>query len=434
MKPMKSLSYDTIVFDLDGTLTDSREGIENSIRYALTRMNRPCPDEKTLSLFLGPPLAESFIRYCGMNEDDARAATGFYRERYVPQGMFENAVFPGIRFLLKKLRRDGVRLCVATGKPMNATEPILRHFCLYDLFDAVVCPDPGDLHADKGALITQALSGDPKGKSVRALMVGDIAGDILGGHAAGTDTCAAMWGYGGAAVMEALPTFTCGTPDELYEKLYGEKPEQKGFFISLEGLDGCGKTTQQRLLSEALRRYGYETVLTREPGGCPIAEDIRKILLTKEDTHMRDETEALLFAAARAQHLRDTIGPALAAGKVVLCDRYLDSSIVYQGFGRGLGEDWIRQINRAAARLPDVTVYVRLSAQEAIRRRFREDRPDRIEQSGNAFFTRAEKAFDLLAEREKERFLTVDGSLEIGQIAEIILNKVLPKIQAATDP
>lgn len=428
------LPYDTIVFDLDGTLTDSRPGIESGIRYALEQLNRPCPDPDTLRLFLGPPLAESFMIHCGLSEEEARIATEHYRKRYVDGGgMFENAVFPGIRPLLKRLKRDGVRLCVATGKPMNGTEPILKQFGLYGLFNAIACPGLNDMHADKAALIRRCLADDPKGSSARVLMVGDIDGDILGGQRAGTDTCAALWGYG-TDVESAHPTFACRTPFDLYERLYGEKLERRGYFISLEGLDGCGKTTQQRLLASTLQQNGYETLLTREPGGCPIAEAVRGILLTKEDTHMRDETEALLFAAARAQHVHDTIAPAIAEGKVVLCDRFVDSSIAYQGAGRGLGEDWIRQINRAAGRLPDLTIYVRLSAQEAIRRRFREDSPDRIEQSGAAFFERTEKAFDRLAAQETDRFVTVDGNGSIEEIAGAIARAVLPRVEAALAP
>ena len=147
---------------------------------------------------------------------------------------------------------------------------------------------------------------------------------------------------------------------------------------------------------------------------------------------MRDETEALLFAAARAQHIRDTIAPALNAGKVVLCDRYLDSSIVYQGICRGLGEEWIRQINRAAdAYMPEMTVYVRLSADEAIRRRFRADTPDRIEKSGADFFKKAEEGFDLLSQREHERYIMVDGSQSPDAIAQQIADAVLPRVAAA---
>ena len=432
---MNPFPYDTIVFDLDGTLTDSREGIENSIRYALEHMGKPCPDEATLTLFLGPPLAESFMRYCAMTEEEAVLATDYYRERYVPKGLLENAVYPGIRSLLVTLKQTGVRLCIATGKPFDATEKILRHFALFDLFDAICCPGLNDLHADKGALIGRALSNDPKGTSVRALMVGDIAGDILGGQSQGTDTCAALWGYGKDTILQASPTFACQTPFDLYWRLFGEELKKKGFFISLEGIDGCGKTTQQRLLADTLRRFGYETVLSREPGGCPIAEQIRGILLTKEDTHMRDETEALLFAAARAQHIRDTIMPALEAGKVVLCDRYLDSSIVYQGICRGLQEEWVRLINRAAEScMPQMTVYVRLSADEAIRRRFSADTPDRIEKSGAAFFKKAAEGFDLLSQREAERYLTVDGSRSADVIADEIARAVLPRVADAMKP
>ena len=134
---------------------------------------------------------------------------------------------------------------------------------------------------------------------------------------------------------------------------------KKGLFITFEGVDGCGKSTQMRFLSEYLEELGVEHILTREPGGCPVAEEIRQILLSKEDKDMEDMTEALLFAAARVQHIEQVIKPALAEGKVVLCDRYLDSSVAYQGYGRLLGEDTVLNVNRYAVEhcMPDVTFF-----------------------------------------------------------------------------
>ena len=161
-------SYTCVVFDLDGTLTDSREGIYASIRYALDKNGFPCPGEDTLRRFLGPPLAESFISWCGMTEEEAARATESYRERYVPRGMLENAVYPGIPALLRSLREEGIHLAVATGKPMNATRPILEHFGLWEFFSSVACPELSDLHADTAVLISRALAALPEKARERA--------------------------------------------------------------------------------------------------------------------------------------------------------------------------------------------------------------------------------------------------------------------------
>ncbi len=413
-------SYTTVVFDLDGTLTDSREGIFASIRYALRRAGAPCPGEDVLQRFLGPPLAESFIKYCGMSEEEAAEATEYYRERYVPRGMLENAVYPGIPALLRMLRGRGVYLAVATGKPLNATGPILEHFGLRDFFSAVACPALGDLHADKAVLIGRALSELPEKARERVLMVGDIPGDILGGQRAGCDTCAALWGYGdNEALLASSPTAACATVADLARLLCGDERPPRGPFITFEGVDGCGKSTQIRLFKREMEKRGYDVVMTREPGGCPIAERIRELLLTKEDNGMCDETEALLFAAARAQHLHDTILPALEKGQAVISDRYLDSSLVYQGAGRGLGTEWVRTVNRPAVQrgMPDVTVILTLDPEEALRRRTGQTAPDRIEKSGGAFFDTAARAFLSLAEEDSARCAAVDASGSEEEVA-----------------
>ena len=428
----RHMKYDTVIFDLDGTLTDSKEGILNSVRYALDKAGVPCPPEETLAFFLGPPLAESFMRWCGMDERRAALATEYYRERYIPRGLLENAVYPGIRHLLKELKRRGAFVGLATGKPLTATERILRHFGLYDCFDALSCPAMSDYHADKAVLIGRILAGRPDGEEKRALMVGDIDGDVLGGKKAGTDTCAALWGYGQKdALLEAGPDYAFSSPHELCSLLLDEEKPPRGGFVSLEGLDGCGKTTQQRLLGGRLARFGFEPLLTREPGGCPLAENIRALLLTREDTGMCPETEALLFAAARAQHLKDTILPALESGKTVLCDRYVDSSLVYQGCGRGLGTDWIRQINRPAFQggMPDLTLYLKMDADEALKRRGAVSSPDRIEQAGGAFFKKNREAFDTLA-REESRFAVIDAAGTADEVADRIFDAVFPVLDA----
>ncbi|MBR4502734.1 MAG: dTMP kinase [Clostridia bacterium] len=429
-------AYTCIVFDLDGTLTDSREGIYNSIRYALDRNGFSCPGDDTLRRFLGPPLAESFMTWCGMTEEEAAIATESYRERYVPRGMLENAVYPGIPSLLRSLREEGVFLAVATGKPLNATRPILEHFGLWGFFSSVACPALSDLHADKAVLIRRALNGLPEKARERVLMVGDIPGDILGGQRAGCDTCAALWGYGdNGEMLLSSPTFSAEDPDALFRILRGDRKPPRGPFISFEGVDGCGKSTQIRLFRTEMEKMGYRTLLTREPGGCPISEQIRSMLLTKEDNGMCDEAEALLFAAARAQHLREVILPALSKGWAVISDRYLDSSLVYQGAGRGLGMEWVRAINRPAIQdgMPDVTVILTLDPAEALRRRTKQGAPDRIEKSGGAFFDAAGRAFRRLAEDDPLRCAAVDAGGTEDEVASRVRAAVLSRLSAA-DP
>ncbi len=161
----------------------------------------------------------------------------------------------------------------------------------------------------------------------------------------------------------------------------------KGRFITFEGCEGSGKSTQIRLLSEKLSSAGVDFIVTREPGGSDVAEQIRKIILDGGNTAMCDECEALLYAAARIQHLKEIVAPALAAGKLVICDRYVDSSLAYQGAARGLGEEYIESINSAAlsAFPPDLTVFLNIPPDRAFERKHGADRGDRMEQLGLEF-------------------------------------------------
>lgn len=402
------MRYDTVIFDLDGTLTDSQPGIFACIRYALGKMGREAPPEHILRRFLGPPLAESMVKYCGMTEQEASRATDIFRERYHPIGWKENNVYPRIRLLLKTLKDRGVAVAVATGKPEHSARMILDYFGLSPYIQAMACPARNDLHADKAALIRKVLPEDAK-----AVMVGDTASDIRAAHECGMDSIAALYGYGEREELLAeKPAFAAEDTEALCALLCPEMPPPKGYFITLEGVDGCGKTTQANAIEALLRQFGYAVRRTREPGGCPIAEAIRKIVLAKEDGGMCAETEALLFAAARAQHVKEVILPAVQRGEVVLCDRFVDSSLVYQGNARGLSMDWIKEINQAALRegLPDVTVYLRMSHSEALKRRLAASDPDRIEQMGDEFLARTETAYEELLRDDPGRFLPVDAA------------------------
>nr|MDD6336024.1 dTMP kinase [bacterium] len=141
----------------------------------------------------------------------------------------------------------------------------------------------------------------------------------------------------------------------------------RGCLVTLEGMDGAGKFTHVALLAKALEDMGYEVVLTREPGGCPLAEAIRELLLSTAYSGMSPRAEALLYAAARAEHVEQVIRPALERGAVVICDRFIDSSLAYQGYARGLGEEAVMQANRLAldGLMPDVTLYLRLAESDA---------------------------------------------------------------------
>ena len=160
-----------------------------------------------------------------------------------------------------------------------------------------------------------------------------------------------------------------------------------GKFITFEGCEGSGKSTQLKMLSEYLTQAGVDFILTREPGGSGISEEIRKIILNGKNTAMCDECEALLYAASRIQHLREVIIPALEAGKLVVCDRYVYSSLAYQGYARGLGEKFIEEINAVALSNypPDMTVFLDIAPAEAFQRKHGADKNDRIEQMGLEF-------------------------------------------------
>ena len=158
----------------------------------------------------------------------------------------------------------------------------------------------------------------------------------------------------------------------------------KGIFVTMEGCEGSGKSTQLRLLAERLDGAGIKYIMTREPGGSEIAERIREIILDGKNTAMCDECEALLYAAARVQHLKEVVIPALKEGTLVICDRYVDSSLAYQGVARGLGEEYVAEINSFALREcpPDLTIFLNIPPRSAFARKHGADKDDRIEQMG----------------------------------------------------
>ena len=193
-------------------------------------------------------------------------------------------------------------------------------------------------------------------------------------------------------------------------------------FVTFEGIDGSGKSTQAELLARWLREQGRTVLATREPGGTPVGEALRNLVLHGDE--ISAWAEAALFAAARAEHVESAIRPALERGEDVVCDRYLDSSVAYQGIARGLGEEEVRELNLTVTRhlLPGRTFLVLVAPEEARRRAG--DLRDRIEQEDDEFMHRVDAAYRALAEGEPERIVAVDGDRAPELIAEEIRDHV----------
>jgi len=203
-----------------------------------------------------------------------------------------------------------------------------------------------------------------------------------------------------------------------------------GLFITFEGPDGTGKTTNAQLLEEFLKSKGCDCLRTREPGGTKISEKIREILLNK-DNGMSSQTEALLYAAARQEIVLQVILPALNEGKVVICDRFYDSSIAYQGYGRELGEEYIRNINSAAIKMcePDIT-FLLWSDEECTNSRVGGREKDRLEQENKEFFDRVRYGFLKIYEKEKERVVYIDAQRPLKDVAEEIATITIEKLKS----
>ena len=203
----------------------------------------------------------------------------------------------------------------------------------------------------------------------------------------------------------------------------------KGKFVTFEGCEGVGKSRQISLLKEHLEKNGVKYYFTREPGGTDISEKIREIILDGNNLAMTDECEALLYAAARAQLVKEEILPRLKKGELVFCDRYIDSSLAYQGKARGLGYELVKKFNSFAMEnaMPDITVFLDLSPAEAFNRKGGADGKDRVELSGIAFHERVYKGYKELAEIYKDRFLVIDASGTKEQTHAKILNALTEK-------
>ena len=196
-------------------------------------------------------------------------------------------------------------------------------------------------------------------------------------------------------------------------------------FITFEGIDGCGKSTQARLLLEYMTKSGVETILVREPGGTNISESIREILLHSSSGQMGDRTESLLMTASRAQLTQEVIIPNMEQGKFVIADRYSDSTLAYQGGGRNLDIEWLIELNNYATftLLPDITFFVDIRSEETLRRL--DNNKDRIEGEGIEFQARVRKTYHKLAERFNNRYVIMDGYGEIDDIHQKVLNEMI---------
>lgn len=203
-----------------------------------------------------------------------------------------------------------------------------------------------------------------------------------------------------------------------------------GIFITIEGGEGAGKTTLIQALAQKARATGNEVMITREPGGIPIAEAIRAVILEKENTAMDARTEALLYAAARRQHLVEKVIPALQKGLIVLCDRFVDSSLAYQGHARGLGFDEVWEINRFATEgcMPDLTLYLDIDPEVGLARigQNGEREVNRLDLESLAFHRRVREGYQLVEAHFKERFITIGASAS----AEFIASQAWQHIEA----
>ena len=203
-------------------------------------------------------------------------------------------------------------------------------------------------------------------------------------------------------------------------------------FITLEGPEGSGKTTAVEAAVAALEAKGYQIVRTREPGGTPIAEQIRNVILDKANTNMDPRTEALLYAASRRQHLVEKVWPALKEGKIVICDRYLDSSLAYQGGARGLGIDNILNVNMFATEntFPDLTLLFDITPEEGLKRiaanASRE--VNRLDLEKLEFHHKVRNTFLELAKKYPERYVIIDASKSREEVAKATLDAILSRL------
>lgn len=211
----------------------------------------------------------------------------------------------------------------------------------------------------------------------------------------------------------------------------------EGIFITVEGNEGSGKTTAVALLKEKLvelrdeNKIEYNVCLTREPGGIKISEEIRKIILDTENTNMDLECEALLYAAARAQNVHEVLMPKLKEKNIVLCDRYLDSSLVYQGYARGIGIDKVYELNKFAIKgyLPNLTFLLKIPHEKGIERIRKRKEINRLDKESLDFHKKVEEGYDMIAKKYSDRIIIIDAEQTPNEIVEEMLGYILKYIE-----
>ena len=203
----------------------------------------------------------------------------------------------------------------------------------------------------------------------------------------------------------------------------------KGKFITFEGIDGSGKTTQINLLEAKLSQQGISTLILREPGGTKLSEKIRGILLDRENINLSPSAESLLFVAARTQLIAEKIKPSLERNQFVICDRYSDSTVAYQGYGRGLNVEYLEELNKFATDSiqPDITIILDVDPEKAAIR-MASDVPDRLESTGTHFFLRVREGYYEIARRYPQRCVIIDGSQSESEVFELVLKEVNNKL------
>jgi dTMP kinase len=207
---------------------------------------------------------------------------------------------------------------------------------------------------------------------------------------------------------------------------------KRGFLLSFEGIEGCGKTSQLHRLARGLRALGYQVVETREPGGAPISEQIRTILLDPKNRGMDARCELLLYLASRAQHVAETIRPALEKGAVVLCDRFADATMAYQGYGRGLGPAVVARLNRfaTAGLAPDLALLLDVPVAVGLARKRRAGGLDRLDREQASFHEAVRRGYLRIARQNPRRVRVVDGTASEDVVARAIDRIVQPRLRA----
>ncbi|MBN2853517.1 MAG: dTMP kinase [Clostridia bacterium] len=201
---------------------------------------------------------------------------------------------------------------------------------------------------------------------------------------------------------------------------------KQGLFISVEGLDGSGKTSCIKAIRKYLEDNNEQVVVLREPGGTNIGEQIRHVVLNPKNTEMDDVAEMLLYASSRAQLFAEVIKPTLESGIIVICDRFIDSSVAYQGYGRGLKIDDVYQVNLTAIqnRLPDVTFFIDIDPETSLRRRFNESETDRLENEKMQFHEKVYRGYLELCQQHGNRIKKIDGSGSLQDISDAMIEEI----------